>query len=68
MEIKTPDRMVSIAETRSILGIGNTSLYGLLKEGKIAARKIGGRTLIPESELRAFQDRLPPARGNGKAA
>lgn len=68
MELKSPERFVSTAEARTLLGISRGSLYTLLKNGKIAARKLGGRTIIPESELRAFQDRLPPAFSNGKAA
>jgi len=33
------------------LGIGRTLFYELLAKGELQAFKIGGRTLIPESEL-----------------
>lgn len=62
MNVSTPDRLVSIAEARKLLGVGNTTVFALMKRGEIAARKIGSRTLIPESELRSFQERLPSAR------
>ena len=42
-------------------GIGRTTLYSLIGEGKIEARKSGGRTLIPAVSLRAYLDSLPPA-------
>ena len=33
------------------IGLGKTRLYSLIKEGKIRPVKIGGRTLIPRTEL-----------------
>jgi len=57
----SPDRLVSVAEARKLLGVGTTTVYSLVKRGEISARKIGARTVIPESSLRALQDRLPPA-------
>lgn len=36
------------------LGIGKTTFYALLKEGRIKAFHVGRRTLIPESELQRF--------------
>ncbi|MBF9150899.1 helix-turn-helix domain-containing protein [Novosphingobium sp. 1Y9A] len=37
-----------------VLSIGRTSLYRLVKEGRIETRKIGTRTLIPAASLRAL--------------
>jgi excisionase family DNA binding protein len=65
MNIAPPDRLVSIAEARKLLGVGTTTVYSLMKRGEIAARKIGARTVIPESSLRTFQERLPAARKTG---
>jgi excisionase family DNA binding protein len=36
------------------LGIGRTTLYTLIKEGKVSAVKIGRRTVVPRSELDAL--------------
>lgn len=39
------------------VGISRTSIYQLIKEGKIKPVKIAGRTLIPASEVqRLFQE------------
>jgi excisionase family DNA binding protein len=38
----------------SALSIGRTSLYALIKEGKLPVRKAGRRTLIPAASVRAL--------------
>lgn len=44
------------------IGIGRTALYQLLRDGELRAVKLGGRTLIPESELqRLVAQRLQAA-------
>lgn len=62
MNNPTPDRFVSLEETRRLLGIGQTKLFELLKTGELSARKLGSRTVIPESELISFQQQLPQVR------
>ncbi|WP_166207202.1 helix-turn-helix domain-containing protein [Cognatiluteimonas telluris] len=43
------------------IGVGRSSIYGLIKSGEIRAIKIAGRTLIPEEDLqRIVSDRLKP--------
>jgi excisionase family DNA binding protein len=42
-------------------GLGRTSIYGLIAEGKLEARKAGGRTLIPAASLRSYLANLPQA-------
>jgi excisionase family DNA binding protein len=37
-----------------VLGIGKTSLYELMKEGRVKAIKIAGRTLIDAASVRAL--------------
>lgn len=44
----------SVAEAIRVSSIGKTRLYALIKEGRLEARKIGKRTLIPASSLRAL--------------
>ncbi|OYU50499.1 MAG: hypothetical protein CFE31_02825 [Rhizobiales bacterium PAR1] len=56
-------RLLSLEETRRLLGIGNTKLFELLKTGQLSARKLGARTVIAESELIRFQQQLPQVRG-----
>jgi excisionase family DNA binding protein len=51
----------SIADAVRVSGIGRTTLYELIGAGKLDARKVGNRTLIPADSLRSYIARLPPA-------
>ncbi|HZU64590.1 MAG TPA: helix-turn-helix domain-containing protein [Novosphingobium sp.] len=42
----------SIADACRVSSIGKTRLYQLINEGKLEARKLGKRTLIPAASLR----------------
>ena len=44
----------SIAEACRVSSIGRTRIYALIKEGRLQARKIGKRTIIPAASLRAL--------------
>ena len=48
----------SIQDSTQLLGIGRSSLYGLIGEGKICTVKIGRRTLIPDREIRRYVESL----------
>jgi excisionase family DNA binding protein len=48
----------SIQDSIRILGIGRSSLYNLITDGKIHPVKIGRRTLIPNHEIRRYVDSL----------
>lgn len=49
------DRLLSIREACTKLGVGKTTLYSLLfTEKRIIAIKIGNRTLVAESEVDRF--------------
>jgi len=48
----------SIQSSTRILGIGRSSLYGLIAEGQIRIVKIGRRTLIPDLEIRRYDETL----------
>jgi excisionase family DNA binding protein len=41
-------------EVREALGIGNTTLYRLIGEGRLKVVKIGSATRITDDSLRAF--------------
>lgn len=42
----------SIADASRVSSIGRTRIYELIKEGRLEARKLGRRTLIPAASLR----------------
>jgi excisionase family DNA binding protein len=44
----------TIAEACAAIGIGKTSLYALISEGKLKAIKAAGRRLILRSDLEAY--------------
>jgi len=51
----------SIRDACAAVGVGRTKLYALINEGKLDARAIGGRTVIPAASLRNFVANLPSA-------
>ena len=51
----------TIADAAKASGIGRTTLYELIGAGKIEARKVGNRTLIPAESLRSCLASLPAA-------
>ena len=44
----------TIPDTCRRLGIKNTTAYKLIKDGKLHAVKLGGRTVVLEAELQRF--------------
>ena len=53
------DRLTwSVPETLLQLGIGRTTLYSLISEGRLEAIKIGRRRLIVASSAQALIERL----------
>jgi hypothetical protein len=50
--------------------IGLTTVRGEIKAGRLAARKVGRRTIITAEDAKAWQERLPKSpifNGNSKA-
>jgi excisionase family DNA binding protein len=53
--------MYSVNETLSVLSIGRTSLYELVKRGELRPAKLGKKTLFYACDLAVFLDRLRAA-------
>ncbi len=53
--------LYTVAETVQMLGVGRSTLYVMLGEGKLDVRKVGRRTLITAASIRAFVEGLPGA-------
>lgn len=51
-EIPIQPLAYSVADACRVSSIGRTRLYALINEGRLEARKIGKRTLIPAASLR----------------
>lgn len=49
----------SITDAAKAAGIGRTTLYSLIKTGKLPARKLGVRTVILADDLEALMRSLP---------
>jgi excisionase family DNA binding protein len=47
---------VSVNEAARILGIGRTSLYAMIRDGRIDVLKLGRRTLVKTASLRRIID------------
>jgi excisionase family DNA binding protein len=50
---------VSINDTVKVLGVGRTSVYAMIKDGRLEAFKLGRRTLVKAESIR----RLVEAQG-----
>ncbi len=62
LTIPRPEPLVySPKETLALLGCGMTTLYQEIAAGRIEARKMGKKTLIPAESLRAYLESLPKA-------
>jgi excisionase family DNA binding protein len=57
----TARRAYSIAETCALTGLGRDTVYTAIRDGRLAARKLGRRTLITDDDLRQFLAGLPRA-------
>jgi excisionase family DNA binding protein len=53
-----PPANLSVSQGASWLGIGQTKMWALIRDGEIKAVRLGSRTLLPLAELQRFQSRL----------
>lgn len=51
---RAPDRLLSIDEAGTMLGLGRSALYGELQAGRLASLKVGRRRLVSASAIRDF--------------
>ncbi|MEM6898805.1 MAG: helix-turn-helix domain-containing protein [Pseudomonadota bacterium] len=54
-----PKLAFTIPEACQAIGISRSKIYELIGHGRIEARKIGSRTVIPAKDLEKFIDELP---------
>lgn len=50
---------VSLAQAVKMAGLGKTSLYQAIADGRLMCRKAGRRTLVETAELKRFIQSLP---------
>jgi excisionase family DNA binding protein len=53
---------LNVLEAAKIAGVGRSTIYEELASGRLSARKLGRRTIIPEHSLRVWLDSLPAYR------
>lgn len=49
----------SVENAAALLDVGRTTVFELIRTGRLRAVKLGGRTLIPDAALRDFLAGLP---------
>lgn len=53
---------LNVKEAARFVGLSRSRLYELISEGRVEARKIGARTIIPTESLRALVADAPEKR------
>ena len=49
----------SITEFSKMAGLSRSTIYKVIKDGQLKARRLGSRTLITKADAEAFFDALP---------
>ncbi|URD60468.1 helix-turn-helix domain-containing protein [Sphingomonas sp. KRR8] len=52
-----------VNDAAAYIGLSRSRLYELIADGVIEARKLGARTVVPTSSLRAFVEAAPRKAG-----
>lgn len=52
----------TVDEAAQALGVGVTTMWTMLREGEVVAKKVRGRTVVPREELLRVIDEAPAAR------
>jgi excisionase family DNA binding protein len=50
----TPTLMMSVKEAAKSMGIGHSTIYKLISDGRLASHRLGGRTLIKRADVEAL--------------
>jgi excisionase family DNA binding protein len=53
---------VTVQEARRLTGLGNTTIYKLIGQGKLRTTKVGARTLVMFPSLKSLLESAPAAR------
>lgn len=51
---RAPDRLMSIPEAATTLGLGRTATYGEIGAGRLRSVKVGRRRLVPATAVRDY--------------
>ena len=52
----------NVDEAGSAIGLSRATVFDMIREGEVIAKKVRGRTVIPREELQRLIDEAPPAR------
>ncbi len=58
--------LVTVPEACRLIGAGRTTLYALVGEGRLVAKKLGARTLIDVASIESLADSLPRVGSGGR--
>lgn len=54
-------RLLTVPQAATALGLGESTVHGLIRRGLLGSRKVGSARRIPVEDLDAFVSRLPSA-------
>jgi excisionase family DNA binding protein len=57
---------VTVKEAGRLTGLGHTTLYRLIGEGKLRTTKVGARTLVMFPSIKALLENAPAASSKGR--
>ena len=52
----------TVDEAAQAIGVSTTTVWTMIREGEVMAKKVRGRTLVPRDELQRVLDQAPEAR------
>ena len=54
--------LLTVSQTAALLGLGQSTVHQMIRDGRLGSRKIGGSRRIPRSEIESFISGLPGQR------